>query len=330
MKKKNNTLDFIKAIACVMVLFIHIKFPNEFGYYVSAIARFAVPFFFMVSGYFSYKKENDSAYIFRQLRKIIILSILSLLLYFIFSYIISIYNNDLFFIRNTFNFENLKYFILFNSLPFGTHLWYLFSLIYVYIVYYIFKILFKNDKILYIFIPILLIMCIIIEYLVFSGFIFYQNIVIRNFLFIGLPFFMLGNLICKHKYSNFMMLLDNKILFLTSVFGCLYSLFEAYCSTYMDLYFGSILVSVSIFIFCVKNENYICDDNIICKFGRYYSLGIYIIHCIFISIYNIFIYDIGDVFVQWCAPFVVLILSLITVYSYYKIKNKLIYKLKKN
>ena len=107
----------------------------------------------------------------------------------------------MFFIRNTFNFENLKYFILFNSLPFGTHLWYLFSLIYVYIIYYIFKILFKNDKILYIFIPLLLIMCIIIEYLVFSGFIFYQNIVIRNFLFIGLPFFMLGNLICKHKHS---------------------------------------------------------------------------------------------------------------------------------
>jgi surface polysaccharide O-acyltransferase-like enzyme len=52
---KNNTLNFIKTIACAMVVFIHIKFPYEYGYYVNTLARFGVPFFFMISGYFSFK-----------------------------------------------------------------------------------------------------------------------------------------------------------------------------------------------------------------------------------------------------------------------------------
>lgn len=322
--KKNNTLDFIRTIACVLVVFIHISFPGDFGYYVSAIARFAVPFFFMVSGYFAYKENGNGLHIFKQLKKIILLALLSVSLYFIFSYIISIYTRNLNFIQDTFNFQNLKYFVLFNSLPVGSHLWYLFSLIYVYIIYYLSKYVFKIDKILYIFIPILLLSCILIEYFVVFDFIFYKNIVFRNFLFIGLPFFMLGNLINKYKDSYFIKLLENKILLFFSLFGLLIVLFEAYCSDYMDLYFGSILLSSSIFLYGIKNGSAINAENMVCKFGKNYSLGIYIVHCVFISLYSIFIVDYDNILVQWCAPFIILILSFVVVYIYYEIKNKLI------
>ena len=56
-KQYNYCMDFLKGIACIFVVFIHVKFPGNFGQSVQAIARFAVPFFFMVSGYYCYRKD---------------------------------------------------------------------------------------------------------------------------------------------------------------------------------------------------------------------------------------------------------------------------------
>ena len=56
-KQYNYCMDFLKGIACIFVVFIHVKFPGDFGQAVQAVARFAVPFFFMVSGYYCYRKD---------------------------------------------------------------------------------------------------------------------------------------------------------------------------------------------------------------------------------------------------------------------------------
>lgn len=56
-KQYNYCMDFLKGIACILVVFIHVKFPGDFGQAVQAIARFAVPFFFMVSGYYCYRSD---------------------------------------------------------------------------------------------------------------------------------------------------------------------------------------------------------------------------------------------------------------------------------
>ena len=53
-KEKNMTLELIKLFAAYMVVFIHVMFQGEFGVLVDALARFAVPLFFWVSGFFSY------------------------------------------------------------------------------------------------------------------------------------------------------------------------------------------------------------------------------------------------------------------------------------
>ena len=53
--QRNQNIDFFKGIACILIVFIHAPFPEFFGdYIIKPIARFAVPFFFMVSGYFLY------------------------------------------------------------------------------------------------------------------------------------------------------------------------------------------------------------------------------------------------------------------------------------
>ena len=51
--QRNTTLELMKLLASYAVVFIHVLFYGRFGIIVDAIARFAVPFFFLVSGFFS-------------------------------------------------------------------------------------------------------------------------------------------------------------------------------------------------------------------------------------------------------------------------------------
>ncbi len=50
---KNQSINLAKGIACIFVVFIHCQFPDKLGEYIVALGRFAVPFFALVTGYFS-------------------------------------------------------------------------------------------------------------------------------------------------------------------------------------------------------------------------------------------------------------------------------------
>ena len=58
---RNKCLDGMKAIAACMVIFIHIDLPGQTGVFIEALSRFAVPFFFMISGYFCYYNGKDAS-----------------------------------------------------------------------------------------------------------------------------------------------------------------------------------------------------------------------------------------------------------------------------
>lgn len=60
--QRNTCLDLIKGVACIFVVFMHCEFPGVFGIFVQSIARFCVPFFFMVSGYYCYRGDGDVDY----------------------------------------------------------------------------------------------------------------------------------------------------------------------------------------------------------------------------------------------------------------------------
>ncbi len=48
---RNRTFDLFKWAAALFVLLLHVPFPGDVGGTVRMFARWAVPFFFMVSGY---------------------------------------------------------------------------------------------------------------------------------------------------------------------------------------------------------------------------------------------------------------------------------------
>ena len=81
-KFNNNAIDIGKFIASILVLCIHVSpFSNEkLSFFVQNIlARVAVPFFFICTGYFLFKKidiyniENDKSIIFKYVKRIFIM-----------------------------------------------------------------------------------------------------------------------------------------------------------------------------------------------------------------------------------------------------------------
>ena len=54
---RNGIVSAYKLIAACAVVFIHFPFPGAFGKWVDCLARFAVPLFFAISGYYAYRVD---------------------------------------------------------------------------------------------------------------------------------------------------------------------------------------------------------------------------------------------------------------------------------
>jgi peptidoglycan/LPS O-acetylase OafA/YrhL len=65
----NNTINFVKAIACVAVVLIHCRFPGAVGALIRTLARFAVPFFTVISGFYLTKSNSETASVLSLKRK---------------------------------------------------------------------------------------------------------------------------------------------------------------------------------------------------------------------------------------------------------------------
>lgn len=59
---RNRTFDLFKWVAALFVLLLHVPFPGDVGGTVRMFARWAVPFFFMVSGYFTYGASHAATF----------------------------------------------------------------------------------------------------------------------------------------------------------------------------------------------------------------------------------------------------------------------------
>lgn len=52
MQKRNTSIDFLRFICAFLVVCIHAPFPGVIGGCIKAVARIAVPIFFMSTGFF--------------------------------------------------------------------------------------------------------------------------------------------------------------------------------------------------------------------------------------------------------------------------------------
>lgn len=154
-KTGNSYLYMVKGISCILVIFIHCLFPGTFGKDVQALSRFAVLYFFVISGRYLLKNLPDgtSSTLIRKhmLSKIIHVLLITLsltIIYNAYSWIIAStlgYGvKDL--ISQKYNLHELWILFMFNS---GKiiydytydidHLWYLYAVLYVYALVFIFS-----------------------------------------------------------------------------------------------------------------------------------------------------------------------------------------------
>ena len=252
-KNINISLNVIKCLAIFAVVCMHCPFfPLETKQYIisDSLMRFSIPIFFLVSGYFSFFNNTEKSlnkYKTRIIRLIKIYA-LAIFVYLIFNLI----TNKLVDFNSLNNiFDLLFNFIVFNIPPVGFNLWFIGSLLYCYIIFYLIKKFSINIKVIYYYVPVLLAICLIMgEFSQYFG-IIYPVQYYRNFLFFAMPFFILGYYIHDNE-KKIISLFSNMILIILIIIGCLLTCIEVLAVGKSDLFIGTIIVSISMFLWCIK------------------------------------------------------------------------------
>lgn len=253
--KQNTTLELFKLFASYMVISIHLPFYGNFGITMDALARFVVPLFFLVSGFFSYGITPDK--IKRRIKNIAILLVVSTVSYTLFNLANLVLNFGIDEIVSYFsrylNFYVLAKLLVFNVPLSSGHLWYLFAILYVYIIFFfVTKFRIKENVIFVISFLLLALQISLGEVLSAFG-----NVLpiplLRNFALVGIPFFGLGLLAKKHE--NKLHNTPTIVIILLFVTGVIESLFSRYLFGKNELYFGSILILFAIVAMFIKYSN---------------------------------------------------------------------------
>lgn len=277
-----NAIDLMRLIAAFSIMFLHtslgaISVNNQ--EIIRLSVRWAVPFFFITSGFFLGKKldkQNISNFdlIGKNLIKFFSIFLISNILYLPIEYFK--------------NFEILKIENLFIGV--FSHLWFIGSLIYGYLSIWYFYYIKKTSILPY------LSMLIIVLSLLANGYISYWGGAIKYEIFrylLSIPFIYIGirisklrlTFLSKHKYLLFILIL------LGFIFQNIESreLYLRFKTNRFDQEFliGTFIISISLFLFVL---NLRLKDNLISKYGREYSLFIYIYHPLIYVIMSFFTY----------------------------------------
>ncbi|MBR6571655.1 MAG: acyltransferase [Clostridia bacterium] len=199
-------MDGAKLAAAVFVVFIHSNFAGNSGVAVKAIARFAVPFFFLCSGYFLYGSRPEK--VLRKLAHVAGIYVTSLLMYFAFDCAKAIAEGGLqaaaVRIVDSFRPNVLIKWLFWNVQAHSGHLWYLHAMIYVYAIYWWLArrkasdrfVLYSAAALLALHLVIWHAVCVIKPEATQSA-----TFIVRNFLLEGYPLVGLGMMVKKHHVS---------------------------------------------------------------------------------------------------------------------------------
>lgn len=250
--KRNATLELFKLIAAYMVVFIHVSFEGGFGVVVDSLARFAVPLFFLISGFFSYGITAPK--IKKRIKNIAILIVFSSLLYTAVNLLLLSVENDFGSVAEYFGqYLDIKIWLkllAFNIPPSSLHLWYLFAALYVYLIFLFVKaVRFRDETVFTVSVLLLILHLLAGEGLSAIGF-KVPTLVVRNFAVMGLPFFGLG--LMAKKYESRLRAVPNKTAVALALLGSAESV-ASYCfSGKKELYVGTLPVLLLLAVLFVK------------------------------------------------------------------------------
>lgn len=301
---RNYSIDTLKFICAILVIFIHTPQPYVWNDFIIPFNRCAVPVFFMISGYFTLGKKEINNVIYKRIIYLAKILCWGFLLY-----------ASLFFVANgKDSLEHIsiiftKHFFIFNAVPYGMHLWYIFAYIYV-LILILFVHRFNLYKLLFYATPIILITALAVgRYCEITGI----SLHTRNFLFTGLPFFTIGMMIKRAKKlpSKQFALICGSIIYIISIIEV-----KLIRGGLGDFYATTIPLSILIFILFLNIRQ--TKDNIFSKIGREDSLYIYLFHFVFATILST---KCGTIpYIPYYSAFVVFCATMILIWILRKLK----------
>lgn len=255
--QRNEMLNVIKAIMAYLIIAIHCKFPGAVGNGITIVARIGVPFFFMISGYYAYPLKRIKFKIIRIIKIAILMEII---------YICASSNScTLLDLVHTYVFPDFVMLILgvYGKCGGG---WFVYALLEAYLIWWcVYKI--KAYKVAYIYTVISLCIHIYMQYTLDFSYDFWTS----NVILTGFPFFMLG-VIIKEKINMFT---GRTMWLIGTAVGIVVSLVEGKFIK-SDLYIGTIVASICLFIFCQVNSTIKGEMRIFSEIGDKLSVYIYI------------------------------------------------------
>lgn len=196
--KRNVTLDLFKLAAAFAVICIHYMFSGAVGISVKAVARFAVPFFFAVSGFFAWKQRPEK--LMKRARGIAKLYLASFVLYFLYGAFREILlgkaSSVADYVMKYVQPKTILNFLIHNTTISAVHLWFLPALIYCYLLMCLCIKVKVPEKVLTTAAVVLL----AIQLITGEGLSILQvqfDADLPNFLFLGFPFFLLGRTLSR-------------------------------------------------------------------------------------------------------------------------------------
>lgn len=302
--ERNYCIDWLRSIAFFGVVVLHAapfsNYSTEWRYLhliLDTLPRFAVPLFFMISGYFlALKAVNDStnqhvkSYIIRigkiYIQWTAIYFIINLLR--MYEYSIIDHKNFVDSLKDYFHYvfsHRGLYATLFESIPNGVpHLWYMFAL-FIDVLILLFA---KSKRILK---PTLIVSIIlyIIGFIIgsYSDVFLHKQMEIylhRNAFFFGLFYLMIGyfSYSLYNKHQSVLMKYRLKYIYLFWFFSII-QIIERGIICYKfnnwggNFYISTFFVTASLFLWALTNASYGRDSKLT-KIGKYNSLGMYLIH----------------------------------------------------
>lgn len=285
------SIDGMRLIASFLVVCLHTPYihDNFISACITDIARIAVPFFFIVSGFYIYNinKSTENQNIVKSIKKLSKVLIFTITFYIIIDIVVF---RDMTKINDEFNNLFSYRLLIFNQIPFCPVAWYLLAYIYILLITY-----FVKNEIL----TSLMGISSIVFGLLTGTYSNFLGLKVDNFLFncsflSTYCFFIIGYTLNKYLSTNKIEIPQNKILVLIIITTLITAPLEHFAlklifstSIKGTTYISTYICSIFLFMFLIKNSSFLKQINFL---GKKYSLEIYLyhvaLHYILVSIFN--------------------------------------------
>ena len=303
-KKRNSSVDVLKGVAAILVILIHEPFPGIIGEWIAMLAGFAVPVFFMVSGYFSYNasKAKLVASIKRTLTLILIayvLNIARLLVTYHFS-VTAVCN---YFVEEILTIKHIAMWLVLNVTLVSGVAWFLFALLYCYIFCLIFHKWFLSGKIR-VFIVMGFAGGVVLRFLL--PLLGINSLGTNNAWCCGIPYFLCG-LFIRQNQEDFIPCITFGKCCATAGLGVALITLALFSNNHIS-YIGIVPLAVSLFALCIKYPQ--LEGCMLERIGDEYAFYVYIGHPIVIHLVAAFLPKTECGLIEWLRPFIVIVFTI--------------------